>query len=86
MRPRSATGLTIDGNTAHSTGFWWEHAGAFYLGGSLYKKADGVNLRYNPGRGNFGRDARQTCLVYNDCNKDNCWCEEENQVRCRVAE
>ena len=76
MRPGNANGLTIDGNTAHSTGFWWTHAGAFYVGGSLYTKSDGM-LRYNPGRGNFDRDARQPCAI-NNCAGDNCWCEEED--------
>jgi hypothetical protein len=48
IRPSSVTGLTIDGNTAHSTGWWWFHAAAFYWGGSLYYNGD--TLEYNAGR------------------------------------
>eukprot|EP00957_Ditylum_brightwellii_P046653 3540716-Ditylum_brightwellii.AAC.1 len=44
MRPSSRTSLIIDGNTAHSTGWWWKHAGAFYIGGALYYDADGTTL------------------------------------------
>lgn len=49
QRPSSVTSLTIDGNSAHSTGWWWGHAGAFYFGGELFYE-NGV-LKYNPGRG-----------------------------------
>jgi hypothetical protein len=72
FRPSTVTGLTLDGNTAHSTGWWWKHAGAFYFGGSLYYNGD--VLEYNPGRSfSFERDDRRTCKVnncappYSDC-------------------
>jgi hypothetical protein len=32
IRPSTVTGLLIDGNTAHSTGWWWKSASAFYFG------------------------------------------------------
>ncbi|GKZ00869.1 hypothetical protein MPSEU_001038600 [Mayamaea pseudoterrestris] len=77
LRPGSANGLTIDGNTAHSTGFWWKHAAGFYLGGTFYYKSDG-NLRYSAGRVDFGRGARMPCAIYNDCVGGSCKCREEN--------
>jgi hypothetical protein len=54
---------------------WWDHAGAFYFGGSLYyPDANSSLLQYNPGRSfNFWRDDRRPCSVnncaapYNDC-------------------
>jgi hypothetical protein len=43
----------INGNTAHSTGWWWHFAGGFYFGGELfYNRFNGNKLTYNPGRGN----------------------------------
>jgi len=63
LRPSSVTGLTIDGNTAHSTGWWWKSSAGFYLGGSLYYNDDDV-LEYNAGRDLGNR--RSTCLV-NKC-------------------
>jgi hypothetical protein len=53
--PLRRTDLTINGNTAHSTGWWWYHAGAFYLGGSLYYRSSDGKLEYDPGRGSLGR-------------------------------
>jgi hypothetical protein len=73
-RPANEISLRLDGNTAHSTGFWWDHAGAFYFGGSLYYPDGSSLLQYNPGRSfNFYRDDRRPCSVnncaapYNDC-------------------
>ena len=65
--PSSATSLTIDGNSAHSTGWWWGHAGAFYFGGKLFYES-GV-LKYNPGRGGN----RSPCNV-DPCNIPNWNC------------
>jgi hypothetical protein len=74
FRPANEISLTLDGNTAHSTGMWWDHAGAFYFGGSLYYPDASSMLQYNPGRSfNFWRDDRRPCSVnscaapYNDC-------------------
>jgi hypothetical protein len=78
MRPGNTNGLTIDGNTAHSTGFWWSHAGGFYLGGSLYLKPDNATLRYNPGRGDFDRDERRPCADSYCEGTSSCWCAEED--------
>ena len=64
LRPSSVTELTIDGNTAHSTGWWWKSAAGFYFGGSLYYNDDDV-LEYQAGRDLKNR--RETCLV-NKCN------------------
>eukprot|EP01113_Clastostelium_recurvatum_P039916 TRINITY_DN614_c0_g1_i1.p1 TRINITY_DN614_c0_g1~~TRINITY_DN614_c0_g1_i1.p1 ORF type:complete len:1844 (-),score=383.73 TRINITY_DN614_c0_g1_i1:116-5647(-) len=37
------------GNSAHSTGFWWNTAGGIYVGGELQQRADGT-LSYTSGR------------------------------------
>jgi hypothetical protein len=78
------TSLTIDGNSAHSSGWWWGHAGAFYFGGELFYNDKNV-LEYNPGRGGD----RTPCKV-NACNiKDwNCkdWgCPVEEKAFLRVT-
>jgi hypothetical protein len=64
----------MDGNTVHSTAFWWSHAGGFYVGGALYYPESSSKLQYNPGRSNeFLRDERKPCSVnacappHNDC-------------------
>ena len=50
VTPSSRTFLAFDGNTAHSTGFWWHNAGAIYVGGKLWHPNAGSDeLRYNPG-------------------------------------
>lgn len=72
FRPSSVTSLTIDGNTAHSTGWWWSHAGAFYLGGTLYYNTTTNILEYNPGRDfDFDNHDRRTC-TFNACQAGDC--------------
>jgi hypothetical protein len=83
LRPSSVTGLTIDGNTAHSTAWWWYHAAAFYWGGSLYYSGD--TLMYNAGRDQS--NSRSTCLVNkciqsNDCSS---FCQPEEQAWLQVT-
>ena len=69
VTPSSRTFLAFDGNTAHSTGFWWHFAGAIYVGGKLWHpNEDSDKLIYNPGRG----DGHDTC----SCDPATCgWCE-----------
>ena len=81
FRPSAQLSRTIDGNTAHSTGWWWSKAGAFYFGGSLYYRTDNL-LVYDAGRShsttpNNARE-RWPCLV-NQCEVSSCddWCREE---------
>jgi G8 domain len=86
VRPSSALPLTIDGNTAHSTGWWWSHAGGFYFGGALYYTKAGL-LEYNPGRDfDFNNHGRNTC------NRDLCLtgscggnCEPKEQLWLRLT-
>ena len=61
--------LAFDGNTAHSSGFWWQNAGTIYFGGKLWHPDEASDaLRYNPGRQNPARD---TCT----CEPVECgWC------------
>lgn len=84
MRPSSRTSLTIDGNTAHSSGWWWYHAPAFYFGGSLFYASDGKTLVYNAGRDQSNRRS--------PCNKDWCaagncngYCQPEDQSWIRIT-
>ena len=64
IKPTTVTSLTLDGNTAHSTGWWWSSAGSFYFGGALYYTTTQNQdvLEYNPGR-SFSHfdDGRDTC-------------------------
>jgi hypothetical protein len=53
--------LAFEGNSAHSSGFWWDRGGVIYFGGKLYHPEDGSDrLMYNPGRQN---PARSTCAI-----------------------
>ena len=86
MRPSSALPLTIDGNTAHSTGWWWYHGGAFYFGGSLYYNGAGI-LEYNAGRDfDFNNHGRNTCqrdlCADGDCGG---WCAEHEKLWVRMT-
>lgn len=83
MRPSSKTTLSIDGNTAHSSGWWWYHAGTFYFGGSLYYEGD--RLVYNAGRDTSRK--RSPCLVDHCTVSNNCdrYCQPEEQAWLRVT-
>jgi len=73
VRPSSALPLTLDGNSAHSSGFWWFHTGGFYFGGALFYE-NGV-FKYNPGRSfNFFEHNRETCAVSED------YCQPKNKL------
>ncbi|KAJ3285678.1 Fibrocystin-L [Rhizoclosmatium sp. JEL0117] len=64
----SITGITpsarplkqFEGNSAHSTGFWWGNAAGVYIGGLLKTEANGTTS-YNPGRVNSVH--AETCLT-----------------------
>jgi len=78
MRPGNRLSKIFDGNTAHSTGWWWSHAGAFYSGGSLYySDTDRTLLEYNAGRdqikGSRNPCLVDTCAIHNDCGR---YCSE----------
>ena len=49
--PNTRAVKLFDGNSAHSTAFWWEFAGGIYVGGVFSVDANGNNASYNPGRG-----------------------------------
>jgi hypothetical protein len=84
IRPSSVTGLTINGNSAHSSGWWWRHAGAFYWGGSLYYNTND-ELEYNAGRDQ--ENQRYPCLVNKCIDDDDCdsWCQPTEQAWLRVT-
>mmetsp|Transcript_11766 Transcript_11766/g.14644 ORF Transcript_11766/g.14644 Transcript_11766/m.14644 type:complete len:1149 (-) Transcript_11766:779-4225(-) len=77
LKPSTRTGLTIDGNTAHSTGWWWSHAAGFYFGGALYLEGD--SLVYNAGRDQSNGN-RSPCEV-DHCASGNCdsYCASQDQ-------
>ena len=50
FNPSSRVTLEIDGNTAHSTAWWWNQGSGFYVGGEQYYDSSG-RLKYNAGRG-----------------------------------
>ena len=88
FRPSSATGqgFSIDGNTAHSTAWWWKHAGAFHFGSALYFE-NGV-LTYNPGLSfRVRQDSRNTCSVDFCELRDNCLgsCSPKDQLWVRLT-
>lgn len=72
MRPANRLTKIFDGNVAHSTGWWWSHAGAFYSGGSLYyNSGDNTLLEYNAGRDQT-KGSRSPCLVDKCIQSNNC--------------
>jgi len=85
MRPSAAHGMMIDGNTAHSSGWWFQGAGAFYFGGALFVNDEG-NLAYNPGRPYSFDNSRFTCQQ-DFCPTGNCfgWCEEGDRLWVKVT-
>eukprot|EP01124_Arcella_intermedia_P022125 TRINITY_DN3233_c0_g4_i1.p1 TRINITY_DN3233_c0_g4~~TRINITY_DN3233_c0_g4_i1.p1 ORF type:complete len:1092 (+),score=168.98 TRINITY_DN3233_c0_g4_i1:472-3276(+) len=48
----------FQGNSAHSTGYWWGSAAAIYVGGNLNEYVNPPHLRYTHGR----EVSRDTCL------------------------
>ena len=78
LRPANRLTKTFDGNTAHSTGWWWNHAGAFYSGGSLYYNvADPTLLEYNAGR-DQERGNRNPCEVITSSSSGSCRAEDRS--------
>ena len=69
MVPRKQRLLKFDGNTAHSTGYWWENAGGVYVGGGLgYKDGASDQLVYNGGRqihSGFQRETEEKDVLTN---------------------
>jgi hypothetical protein len=66
MSPAQRPTLAFDGNSAHSSAWWWGAAGAVYIGGKLEQNPLASPLRYNPGRGS----RHDTCKVWSrgkDC-------------------
>jgi hypothetical protein len=53
--PMDRPSLSIDGNSAHSTGYWWNLGSCFYNGGFL--RYSGSTLVYNGGRNTGQRTA-----------------------------
>ena len=72
MRPGNRLTKIFDGNTAHSTGWWWSHAGAIYSGGSLYYSSQyPTRLEYNAGR-DQAKGGRSPCLTDYCTTNGNC--------------
>jgi hypothetical protein len=59
--PSSRPSGIFDGNSAHSSGHWWSHAAAIYMGGQFTQDNDNTNSqKYNPGR-QSGKSFHETC-------------------------
>jgi len=76
ITPSSRPVLQFDGNSAHSSGFWWLNGGLVYVGGKLYHDADTDLLTYNPGRQD---PARSTCLSEPCALRASCNCPPSHQ-------
>jgi hypothetical protein len=61
ITPSSRPSGIFDGNSAHSSGHWWSHAAAIYMGGQFTQDNDNLNSqKYNPGR-QSGKSFHETC-------------------------
>ncbi|GBG32319.1 G8 domain-containing protein DDB_G0286897, partial [Hondaea fermentalgiana] len=60
--------IEFDGNSCHSSGYWWTRAACVYVGGRLEHLDDTDTLYYNPGRESNARDTMcETESGYADC-------------------
>jgi hypothetical protein len=78
VSPQQRPVLAFDGNSAHSSGWWWKGAGAVYVGGKLgLRKSNDPSspLLYNAGRGGV----HETCTEWTGiCSSgQNCPCSSE---------
>ncbi|GLI71307.1 hypothetical protein VaNZ11_016432, partial [Volvox africanus] len=66
LNPSKRPLLLFDGNTAHSSGYFWIMAGGIYVGGKLWiNDADSGKLYYSNGRYEMDtRDDTGTSLVF----------------------
>lgn len=70
VTPNARPLLLFDGNTAHSSSYWWGNAGLIYFGGKLRHPDPASDaLVYNGGRSNPPRDTCEVepCTLRNDC-------------------
>ncbi|GLC70469.1 hypothetical protein PLESTF_000985100 [Pleodorina starrii] len=65
----------FDGNTAHSSGYFWLMAGSIYVGGKLWiDDADGGKLYYSNGRYEMDtRDDTGTALAFHSFTRNRVW-------------
>lgn len=63
--PKEKAALVIDGNTAHSTAYFWGSSAAFYFGGALFYD-DNDQLVYNAGRERSSSQRRNPCIEDED--------------------
>ena len=75
LTPASRPLLQFDGNSAHSSGFWWQRGGAIYFGGRLWES--GSTLWYNSGRNPVPRD---TCEPPGGTTTQSHACAKANQA------
>jgi hypothetical protein len=79
MSPAQRPVLAFDGNSAHSSAWWWGAAGVVYVGGKLelrYPNNPSSPLLYNPGRGS----RHDTCKVWSS-DKKSCRAGDEAFLR-----
>lgn len=66
--PSSRPTLTFDGNSAHSSAFWWYSSGTIFIGGSMAYQTNG-ELFYTP-RKEGGRDPCSLRKKVGECKAD----------------
>ena len=83
LTPSSRPLRLFDGNTAHSSGFWWLNAGMMYVGGKLFHPNSSSDiLIYSPGRVNPARD---TCDTEPCSLNVHCRCQADRRATMRMS-
>ena len=83
LTPSARPILAFDGNSAHSSSFWWSNAGAIYFGGKLWHaNSSSDELTYNAGRQS---PARETCATEPCALRASCSCPEGSRSVTRVT-
>lgn len=81
ITPSARPLLLFDGNTAHSSSWWWFNAGTVYFGGKLlHPHTSSDALVYNA-----GRQSRQSCAVEPCSVSSSCSCPAEHKVYQRMT-
>jgi hypothetical protein len=72
VSPDSRPNLIFDGNSAHSSGFWWDNGAAIYVGGIFTQSSDSIkSSAYNPGRTIIRHDSCLTTGLNLGCKQIN---------------
>ncbi|KDD75714.1 hypothetical protein H632_c535p0, partial [Helicosporidium sp. ATCC 50920] len=72
ISPQARPMQRFDGNTAHSSGYYWENAGCMYFGGKLFYDSQD-RLTYESGRQNSNPLGPDSSPVFNLCTNAKVW-------------